>query len=164
MKKRFKNSANFWKSLSSGFKFAIVSILVAVFLFGHMAINMSTEEWTIFSVQEEDFDALTEVAYNIIETKDITRPKSDKIVSYNATVYSDGEITISMHTSGVESLEMKLTENFEIIKFEKKNSVFETIMGYILVFLFFGILITGIIKVVSITVKWIYNKCKRNKP
>ena len=104
---------NAWQSLGIFGKLLIVAIPIALILFS--AICMDTN-WDEFITTEQDYVALEEVAYEIIETQNVMQPLEGNLKHYIVEFADDGTIEIILY-GNAESLHFTVTEDFQVKSF-----------------------------------------------
>ena len=125
----------------------IISILIAVILLGLLCVCTSKEEWnTLFSKEsrQKDLNALTNIAHEIIESKNISKPSSEVLSIYRATVNDDGTMKISLFGKSTVNVKVILTEDFEIQSFKTQDQIIAYIFTIVFIHLVTSIAITEI--------------------
>ena len=107
---------NAWQSLGIFGKLLIVAIPIALILFS--AICMDTN-WDEFITTEQDYVALEEVAYEIIETQNVMQPLEGNLKHYIVEFADDGTIEIILY-GNAESLHFTVTEDFQVKSFYRR--------------------------------------------
>lgn len=146
-----------WRKLGIFAKLAIFAIPLCVILFTWDCV---ITDWSEIIPDEEGYVALEELAYEIIETKNITLPLSENLESYTVDFNADGTINIKLYGKS-EILRIKLSENYEIKSFTRGNeSIVITIIAVIILVLityfFVAWIIFAILYAIVLGIKKIY--------
>jgi hypothetical protein len=78
-------------------------------------------DWAEFLTKEEDYLALEEVAYNIIETKNVMQPLNDKLQNYKVFFNEDGSIDFTLWGAS-EYIKFGVSKDFEVKSFNRGSS------------------------------------------
>ena len=104
---------NAWQSLGIFGKLLIVAIPIALILFSSICMDTN---WDEFITTEQDYIALEQVAYEIIETQNVMQPLRGNLKHYTIEFADDGTIEIVLY-GNAESLHFTVTEDFEVKSF-----------------------------------------------
>ena len=104
---------NAWQSLGIFGKLLIVAIPIALILFSSICMDTN---WDEFITTVQDYIALEEIAYEIIETQNVMQPLKGNLKHYTIEFADDGTIEIVLY-GNAESLHFTVTEDFEVKSF-----------------------------------------------
>lgn len=152
-KKRFTGAVVFWKGLETSTRFAIISILCGLIAFGIIAIN---EDWSRWVAKEENYNALEEIVYDIIESKNISQPISENLRNYDVSVNNDGTIDIDLYSNDVEYLEITISEDYQIQSFQRHSRTILFVGMRIFLLVIIGIIISAIVHLIYFIFEKIY--------
>lgn len=159
-KKRFTGVVLFWKGLETSIRFAIISILCGLIAFGIIAIN---EDWSRWVAKEENYEALEKIAYDIIESENISQPISENLKNYNVSVNNDGTIYVDLYSNDVEHLRITISEDFKIQSLQRNSRTLWYVMMLIFLLAIIGTIVSAIVHLIYFIFKKIYMFIK-NKP
>ena len=121
-----------WRRYGAGLKILIIASLLTIIIFGVLCINT---DWAEFLTKEEDYLALEEVAYNIIETKNVMQPLDDKLQNYKVFFNEDGSIDFTLW-GNAEYISFEVSSDFEVKSFNRGSSIVFTETALALIFSF----------------------------
>ena len=144
---------NAWQQLGIFGKLVIIAIPIALILFSSICMNTN---WDEFITTEQDYIALEEVAYEIIEMQNVMQPLEGNLKHYTVEFLDDGTIEIVLY-GNAESLHFTVTEDFEVKSFYRGISdVVPTVILVSLVCVLMGLVGAMIIYDAANGIKRIY--------
>ena len=144
---------NAWQSLGIFGKLVIIAIPIALILFSSICMDTN---WDEFITTEQDYIALEQVAYEIIETQNVMQPLEGNLKHYTVEFADDGTIEIILY-GNAESLHFTVTEDFEVKSFNRGISeVVPTVIIVSLVCILMGLVGAMIIYDTADGIKRIY--------
>jgi len=141
-----------WKKLGPFSRFFIVSFFCTILVFIY-AYTFELD-FADFKIREENYDALEDIMYNVIEEKNFTIPLTDKLSNYNIYV-NKGDINIELHSDNVEYLYITLDSDFNLIELNRQNTIVLIVLAQITVFVLGGILLSLLLYIIYYSIKYI---------
>ena len=119
-----------------------------------------TFEWSKIIPTEERYVALEKIAYEIVESKNVTQPLSEELKWYDVIFNEDRTLNISLYGEA-ETLRVKLSENYEIKSFTRSYVVsiiyvIAVIIGAVVMYFIQSVIIVGALYGIVICIKKIY--------
>ena len=108
-----KKMLNVWQQMGIFGRLVIIAIPIALILFSSICMDTN---WDEFITTEQDYVALEEVAYEIIETQNVMQSLEGNLERYTVKFENDGTIEIVLYGTA-ESLHFTVTEDFEVKSF-----------------------------------------------
>lgn len=150
MKKLF----NFWISLNFFIRFCIIAALAIIMLLftTYHTISALFSDWF---AKEEDFYALTEIAYDISTSKNVTYPLSDDLISYSVHFNANNTIEIVLRQD-VEILHVTLYDSYHIKSIQKDSYTTIAFILLLVLLILFGIGVSALIHFIAFIIKKCY--------
>lgn len=142
-----------WKKLGAFSRFFIISFICTLLVFAYTyAFELNFAYW---KTKEENYDALEDIMYKVIEEKNFTIPLTDKLSNYNIYVDKKGDINIELYSDHVEYLYITLDSDFNLIELDRQNTIWVIVLAQITVFAFGGILLSLLLYIIYYLIKYI---------
>lgn len=135
VKKKTNRLVESWTKLASIIRILIIWALCLVVV---VSCTVKPGDFDSVFTKEENYVALEQVIYDIVETKNITQPLDENLTHYYVTFNADNTIDLVLHTKGTGELDVTLTEDYQIRKMIRKGNI-SNFFRCVYMYVYFGV-------------------------